>query len=215
MPQLERQHKRGGRSGAVTLLRAISLLMVLLLLIALGIYWAGVLPAPSGGWMPAAPEKRFFLPEAKAPLRLVHFPKFSAALDSTGAAVWAACEYDARMTDDWIFPDSLFPRMSDQDLPRWRDWLQASRQAALRLGRLFVVAGPFPNAGEGHYLVWLDEGLQLLEGVGVIFPQGVPVSIDSVEALTDIDFFADYWLDSLEAEVEKSLNLGHWSPEIR
>lgn len=206
-------HKRGGKAGAATTLKVISLLMVLLLLVALGIYWTKTLPPIPGAWAPAEPEQRYFLPASGNATKVVHFPFYSVALDSAGAAIWAACEYDARMKEAVTIPDSLFPNMPAGDLQLWRDWQKRGQDAARRLGRVFVVTGPLSMGGT-QFVAWLDEGFQKLEGVGVLLPQQVPVSIDSVEALTGLDLFAAYWLDSLENAVEKNTNMPHWRPEI-
>lgn len=206
-------HKRGRKAGASTTLKVISLIMILLLLVALGIYWTKTLTPAPGPWAPAEPEQRFFLPAKGNGHKLVHLPFYSIALDSAGAAVWAACEYDARMKETFTIPDSLFPSLSPGDLQLWRTWQKRGQDAAMRLGRVFVITGPLPMGGK-QFEVWLDEGFQKLEGVGVLLPQQAVVSIDSVETLTGLDLFAAYWLDSLENEVEKNVNLPHWRPEI-
>lgn len=206
-------HRRGGNTGATTTLKVISLLMVLLLLVALGIYWTKALTPKPGAWTPAVPEQRFFLPAAGSNQKIVHFPTYSIAVDSAGTAIWAACEYDARMKEAFTIPDSLFPALLPADARLWQAWQKKGQDAAMRLGRVFVITGPLPAAGN-RFVVWLDEGFQQLEGTGVLLPQQAVVSIDSVEALTGLDLFAAYWLDSLENEVEKSLNLPHWRPEI-
>jgi hypothetical protein len=206
-------HKRGGKTGAATTLKVISLLMVLLLLVALGVYWTKTLTPTPRAWTPAAPEQRFFLPAAGSSHKIVHFPAYSMAIDSTGTAIWAACEYDARMKDAFTIPDSLFPALLRDDLQHWKEWQKKGQGAALRLGRVFVVTGPLTEGGSS-FVAWLDEGFKKLEAAGVLLPQQAVVSIDSIEALTGLDLFAAYWLDSLENQVEKTVNLDHWRPEI-
>lgn len=215
MPQFQMQHKRGGKKGATTTLRAVGLLMALFLLVALGIEWIKNIPASPGPWMPAPPEDRYFLPAADSATLVIHNPLYSIGTTREGALVWAACEYDARMEKAFAFPDSLFPQIEPDMLPSWHNWQEKSLNAARRLGRLFVISGPVPPDPRRHFMVWLDEGYQRLEGVGVLFPDQAVVPIDSVEELTGLDLFAEYWLDSLEIEVEKSVNLTHWNPEIR
>ena len=218
MTPLRMQHRRGGNTGAATLLKVFGLFLVLFLLLFLGIYWIKTMPLQPPAWKPADAAHRFFLPGVDSTVNVVHGPYFSMAYAAYNSRpIWAACEWDARMEGSIpTFYDSNYFQLHTQLAPVWEEWGSKGKRTAQRLGRLFVVAGPAPK---GYFLVWLDEGFEKLEGLGLLFPdslpfQPVPLSIDSLENLTNLDFFAGYWLDSLENEVEKGVNPVHWEPEV-
>ena len=222
------QHRRGGKSGAASLLKVFALFLVLFLLLFLGIYWIKTMPLHPAAWKPADPEHRFFLPGRGSIVNVVQTPYFSLGYSpEQQIAIWAVCEWDARMEPGLpTFYDSNYFQLDTAMMPVWKEWGRKGQDAARRLGRLFVVAGPLgifsdslPSSA-GYFLVWLDEGYEKLEALGLIFPkslpyQPVPVSVDSVETLTGLDLFAEYWLDSLENQVEKTVNIAHWAPEIQ
>ena len=213
------QHRRGGKAGAGALIKVFGLFLVLFLLLFGGIYWFNNQPGPAA-WQPAGPGERFFLPAIDSAWRVEHTPAYSLAFaPGREEPLWLACEWDARMEEK--APASFFATAYFQlEAPleaAWQEWGRRGQTAARRLGRLFVIGGPMPSGD--LFLVWLDEGTVELQAVGLILPRTAPqqafsVPVDSVEARTGLDFFADYWLDSLENVVERSVNPGHWVPEI-
>lgn len=215
MAKFRMEHEKGGKSGVSALIRVLGLGFMLFLLLYLGFQWVKNMPLAPDDWMPAGPEARYFLPGADSTIEVIHFPWFSTGVSKQSRkTIWAACEWDARMEKPEIIPDTLFPALSPPMLSLWREWMGKGQEAARRLGRLFVVTG-VPEAGQ-FYMVWLDEGVSQLEAAGLVFQSAEPrvVSVDSIEFLTGLDLFADYWLDSLENEVEKRVNQAHWAPQI-
>jgi hypothetical protein len=228
MAKFRTQHSAQGGPG--NLIRVIGLLLALVLLLYAGFSWLKTLPAGEGGWRPVAPEERFFLPATGEGEQIRHFSHYSICVGpGRMAPLWSAAEMDARMDEKLnagIFIDSSFQmQMQPGQIPAWKELGTKGMQAARRLGRVFWVAGPIWESEDAQlwpshfYCIWLDEGHDKLEALGVLLPnqagaQAVPVSIDSIETLTGIDFFAEYWLDSLANEVENAINLAHWAPEF-
>lgn len=227
MAQLRMQHRRGGKTGAASLLKVFALFLVLFLLLFLGIYWIKTMPLKPVAWMPAPADQRFFLPAHDSTVKVVHNLYYSLGYSSGDPIpIWAACEWDARMEAGMpTFFDSNYFHLDSALTSVWREWGRKGEEAALRLGRLFVLAGPMDLPADSaavnpaFFLVWLDEGYEKLEALGLLFPQDPPfqpvvVPVDSVESLSGLDLFSDYWLDSLENQVEKTVNISHWAPEV-
>ncbi|MBK7407648.1 MAG: hypothetical protein IPJ40_05935 [Saprospirales bacterium] len=192
MAPLRMQHRKGGNTGAASLLKVFGLFLVLFLLLFLGIYWIKSMPLKPPLWKPADTAHRFFLPEADSTVKVVHGPFFSMGYAANNPRpIWAACEWDARMEGTIpTFYDSNYFQLDVRMAPAWKEWGSKGQETARRLGKLFVVAGPAPG---GYFLVWLDEGFEKLEAIGLLFPDSLPfqpvaVSLDSLENLSGLDF---------------------------
>lgn len=137
-------------------------------------------------------------------------------MDSPGrSTVWAAWELDAQAGIDYqkTFFDSLTFALAPQ---AWNALGLSGQDLVKRLGHVYFTAGP---AASGQiFCAWLDNG-QKIEAAGILLGDSLRsplvVSIDSIETLTGLDLFAELWVDSLEAEVEKAVHIPHWEPEIR
>ncbi len=118
----------------------------------------------------------------------------------------------------------------------WRELEQNTRRWARHRGKLYVVIGPLyfskrPRrigrngvaVPDAFFRVLLDPSATRPEGIAFVIPNAVSdeplekyaVSIDSVETLSELDFFADLLLDSLEEAVEADFDLSSWPVDER
>jgi len=220
------QHQRQGRGGSASLIRVAGMSLVLVLLLISGIKWMKTLDRSHVAWRPVAPEDRFFLPRTEAAGTVRHTDFFSLGYSGgSQVPVWAACEWDARMGDKHLpsYFDSNYFQMSLPLFSKWQELGSRGEDAARRLGRVYSVSGPVrPGMATHFFVVWLDEGFQKIEAVGLLLGNDLPengftpavVTIDSIESLTGLDLFPDLLTDSLENEVEKNVYTAHWEPEI-
>jgi endonuclease G, mitochondrial len=129
-----------------------------------------------------------------------------------------------------FFMSNMSPQKPSFNRGVWKNLEELVRTFAGDCGEIYIVTGPvlnkmnFPTIGknevaapEYYYKVILDLKKPEYKGVGFILSQedtgtdlaGYAVTIDSVEALTGIDFFPSL-KDDVENEIESSLDLSKW-----
>ncbi|PPK88574.1 endonuclease G [Neolewinella xylanilytica] len=143
---------------------------------------------------------------------------------------------DFAWREDWADETFLFSNISPQarqfNQGVWRELEELIRDWADREQRLYIVTGPVmteaPKGYIGHdnriaiprsyYKVILDLEAPEQKGIGFIIPNAVSfrplpdyvVTIDSVETVTDIDFFPELMPPDLEARIEEAANPDLW-----
>ncbi|MBK7336303.1 MAG: hypothetical protein IPJ00_09085 [Saprospirales bacterium] len=215
MAKFRTQHSRQGRSPAgIFLIFGGALALLLLLVFGKSLFYDSLFLGKQ--WSPASPENRFFLPGADPRHQVIHYPYYSVGMDSPGrTTVWAAWELDALADTDYqkTFFDSLTFSLAPQ---AWKALGKSGQDLVGRLGHVYFTAGP---AASGQIFCALLDNGQKIEAAGILLGDSlqspIVLSIDSIETLTGLDLFAELWVDSLEAEVEKAVHIAHWEPEIR
>ncbi len=132
--------------------------------------------------------------------------------------------------DETFLMSNISPQRHGFNAGIWRELEELVREWVKRDGRLYVVSGPLfgedptrigKNAvavPEAFFKVLLDLGEPEVKGIGFIIPNAVSyepvstyaVSIDAVEAASDLDLFPDLMTDTFEAEMESRYDPGLW-----
>ncbi len=147
-------------------------------------------------------------------------------------APFADFAWRAEYADETFFYSNVSPQASQFNQGVWRELEELVREWAVRAGRLYVVTGPVttdkPKGYIGRenrvaiprafYKVVLDLEDPEQKGMGFLIPNAISfrpltdyaVSIDSVEAVTGIDFYPRLMPDDLEASIEATVNPDLW-----
>ncbi len=133
--------------------------------------------------------------------------------------------------DETFYMSNIAPQERKFNGGIWRELEELTRDWAYKFKKLYVVTGPVltkrskarigPNdvaVPHSFYKVLLDISEPELKAIAYILPnkksdeplQKYAVSIDEVEELTGIDFFADFMDAELEAELESSFDNRLW-----
>lgn len=118
----------------------------------------------------------------------------------------------------------------------WRELEELTREWAKDAGELYVVTGPLLNMDPkgtigmnevtipgGYYKVLLDLEEPQLKAIGFVLPNAIsyePLSkfvatVDEVEAMTGLDFFANFLPDEVETELEARADISLWPLDER
>ena len=144
----------------------------------------------------------------------------------------AAMAWSAEIMSESFLLSNISPQNPAFNRGIWRELEALVRSWANLHDELFVVTGPVlseqlssigPNrvsVPERYYKVILDLRMPIIAGIGFILPNGpankpierYAVTIDSVEAVTGIDFFPAL-VDLVEEQVESHLYGPHWGYE--
>ncbi len=140
--------------------------------------------------------------------------------------------YDAEALAETFRMSNISPQAPQFNQGIWRELEETVRDWAKKDRQLYVVSGPVltqkPKGMIGrdnrisvpaaYYKVLLDLTEPEQKAIGFILPNqvsfeplyGYAVSVDEVEQLTKIDFFADLMPDDLEAQLEAAGNIDLW-----
>ncbi|RMF03167.1 MAG: DNA/RNA non-specific endonuclease [Bacteroidetes bacterium] len=140
--------------------------------------------------------------------------------------------YDAEAMDETFLMSNISPQARNFNQGVWRELEELTRDWAKKYKRLYVVSGPVlsekPKAYIGrdnkvavptaYFKVLLDLDEPEQKAIAFLLPNEVSykplfefaTSIDEVEAVTGIDFFADFMPESLEVELESNFNTDLW-----
>lgn len=140
--------------------------------------------------------------------------------------------FDATFMDETFMMSNISPQARNFNQGIWRELEELTRDWAKKFGRLYVASGPVlseePKGYIGkenevavpaaYYKVLLDLDEPEQKGIAFILSNEVnyeplykfATSIDEVEALTGIDFFADFMPEELEEELEGNYNKDLW-----
>ncbi len=139
--------------------------------------------------------------------------------------------FDETAMKESFFMSNMSPQIESFNGGVWNELEQAVRDWAYDNERVFVVTGPVLNneiikkIGDNKvsvpkyfYKVVLDINGKEKKGIGFILENDrsdihlreYAVSIDSVEALTGIDFFPDIMMDQLEEDLESNFDVRDW-----
>ena len=138
-------------------------------------------------------------------------------------------KYDKALEDETFYMSNMSPQAGDLNRNIWNDMEQMVRRWAKKRGSLIIVTGPVLKKGletigrstqiavpEQYYKIAYDPSTQ--QAIAILMPnKGIydqqikefVVSIDEVEKLTGIDFFAKL-PDSLEKQLESEANVSDW-----
>ena len=145
----------------------------------------------------------------------------------------AAMAWSEEVMSESFLLSNISPQEPDFNRGIWRELEARVRNWARRHNEILVVTGPvlseqLPRIGPNkvavpdlYYKVVVDLAPPGISGVGFILPNGSAneaidryvVSIDSVEAITGMDFFPVV-VDSIEAEVEGMVVGEHWGLKL-
>jgi endonuclease G, mitochondrial len=138
-------------------------------------------------------------------------------------------KFDAQAMRETFYLSNVTPQSPAFNRGRWAQLELLVRAWAKSYGKLWIVTGPvlrekLPSIGINqvsvphyHYKVLLRKDGKSFKGIGFLMAQTVPyrelqayaLSIRSIEAMTNIDFF--HFLHPAEADrVEKDLDLEQW-----
>lgn len=113
----------------------------------------------------------------------------------------------------------------------WRELEELTREWAKEAGELYIVTGPLlemPTKGTigknevtipgGYFKVLLDLKEPQLKAIGFVLPNTISyeplykfvATIDEVEALTGLDFFAGFLPEEVETELEANVDVNLW-----
>ncbi|CAH0999348.1 hypothetical protein LEM8419_00646 [Neolewinella maritima] len=147
-------------------------------------------------------------------------------------APFADFAWDAELADRTFYLSNVSPQARQFNQGVWRELEELTRDWAKREQQLYVVTGPVTSEAPKFYIgrdnrvavprsyfkVLLDLEDPQQKGIGFVIPNEVSfepltayaMSIDEVERITGLDFFADLMPDDLEAELEASGNPDFW-----
>lgn len=147
-------------------------------------------------------------------------------------APFADFAWDKKLADATFYLSNVSPQARQFNQGVWRELEELTRDWANREERLYVVTGPVTTTDPKGYIgrdnrvaipsafykVLLDLDEPQRKAIAFVIPNEISfhpltdyiVSIDEVEKLTGIDFFADLMPDDLEAELEASSNADFW-----
>ncbi len=176
---------------------------------------------------PRVPRTNFFITDEKVTTGSAHYRDYSGSGFSRGHLVPAAdMAFDSIAMVESFFMSNISPQVYQFNAGIWRELEELTRDWARKAGTLYVVTGPVltdvmdERIGRNRvavpqyfYRVILDLKEPELKGIAFIMPNEVSdrsvmeyaVSIDSVERLTGIDFFAGMGVESLESTFDPSL----------
>jgi endonuclease G len=139
--------------------------------------------------------------------------------------------YSRAAMDETFYMSNISPQARHFNGGVWRELEELTRDWAKEAGQLYVVTGPVlemtPKGTIGnnqvtvpaaYYKVLLDLEEPQLRGIGFIIPNTVTyeplrtfaASIDEVEQLTGLDFFAEFMPEEVEQEIEANADTGRW-----
>ncbi len=138
---------------------------------------------------------------------------------------------DTAITESFLL-SNVAPQNAGFNEGIWRELEFQIRQWAWQRGNLLIQTGPVFDKTQLRYLsskksvaipiaffkIICDPFTAQMDCVSFLIPNQhsdvelghYVVSIDSVEEVTGIDFFAQYFDDAMEAKVESALSIGHW-----
>lgn len=147
-------------------------------------------------------------------------------------APFADFAYDAELANETFYMSNVSPQVPEFNQGVWRELEETTRDWAKRFKRLYVVTGPVltlePDAYIGretrvaipkaYYKVLLDLDDPERKGIGFVIPNELSekrlsayaMSIDEVEAMTELDFFAELMPDDEEGAVESVASVDLW-----
>lgn len=130
-----------------------------------------------------------------------------------------------------FYLSNISPQSRNFNQGIWRELEELTRNWAKKYKELYVVAGPVLSVSpkgtigdnevsvpQAYFKVLLDISEPEVKSIAFVIPNQVSydplfefaVSIDEVETLTGIDFFAELLDESLEKELESSFNIDLW-----
>jgi endonuclease G, mitochondrial len=136
--------------------------------------------------------------------------------------------HDKALEDETFYMSNMSPQMPDFNRGIWSDLENKVRSWVKKRGELIIVTGPvlkkgLPTIGrrtqiaipEKFYKIIYDPAKE--EAIAFLFPnegsvelvKSFTISIDELEAMTGIDFFAKL-PDSLEQKIERENNVDDW-----
>ncbi len=141
---------------------------------------------------------------------------------------------DMSWNQDYLHKTFLFSNICPQEIPFnggvWRELEECTRDWARKFYRLHIVSGPVFERGareigrnrvdvpKGFFKVILDLEEPEQKAIAFYIPHEVQtaelstfaVSIDEVEEMTGLDFFADLLTDQKETRLESNYNIASW-----
>lgn len=140
--------------------------------------------------------------------------------------------WDAAYSSETFLMSNISPQARQFNQGIWRELEETTRDWAKKFGRLYVITGPVmtenPKGTIGrqnriaipaaYFKVLLDLEEPELKGIGFVIPNQVSFdplfnyakSIDEVEAITGLDFFANFMPEGTENELEAKGNIDLW-----
>jgi endonuclease G, mitochondrial len=136
--------------------------------------------------------------------------------------------HDKALEDETFYMSNMSPQMPDFNRGIWSDLENKVRSWVKKRGELIIITGPILKKGlptigrrtqiaipEKFYKIIYDPAKE--EAIAFLFPnegsvelvKSFTISIDELEAMTGIDFFAKL-PDSLEQKIERENNLDDW-----
>lgn len=130
-----------------------------------------------------------------------------------------------------FYMSNIAPQVRHFNNGIWRELEEQVRDWAFKSGRVIVVSGPVLTQGirgkigrngvsvpSYFYKIVLDISSEENDAIAFIIPnelsnkplQDYAVTIDSVEAITGIDFFAELFSPMLQEKIESIIDLGKW-----
>lgn len=147
-------------------------------------------------------------------------------------APFADFAYDAELARETFALSNVSPQARQFNQGVWRELEELTRDWANRFKRLYVVTGPvMTEAPKGtigranrvavpaaYFKVLLDLDDPERKAIGFVIPNEISfdplpeyaMSVDEVEAITGLDFYADLMPDDLEKQLESSGNPDLW-----
>ena len=137
-------------------------------------------------------------------------------------------KHDKSLEDETFYMSNMSPQMPDFNRGIWSDLENKVRSWVKKRGKLIIVTGPILRKGlptigrmnqiavpEKYYKIIYDPANE--EAIAFLFPnegsvelvKSFTISIDELEAMTGIDFFAKL-PDSLEQKIEVNNNVEDW-----
>ncbi len=173
-----------------------------------------------------------YRPDPKVPEKSSHSADFRSLEFDRGHLVPAAdMAFSEEAMSETFFMSNMAPQRPGFNKGIWRELEELTRDWAKRFHHLYVVSGPIVKSKEpsrigqnrvvvpdAFYRVLLDLTEPELKAIAFIIPNQTSdvrlkeyaVAVDSVEALTGIDFFHNLLEPGLEAELESKYDIGRW-----
>jgi len=184
--------------------------------------------------VPNVPRAKRFNPDPMVETRSAHHRDYTGSGFSRGHLAPAGdMAFDKEAMQESFYMSNMSPQKSGMNGGIWNELEETVRDWAYHNDQIYVVTGPVLTndhiiktigktskvaVSDLFYKVILDYKKPEVKAIGFLIPNEVSdkpltdyvVSVDSVEAVTGIDFFAGAFDDADEAKLESSVSIRKW-----
>lgn len=182
--------------------------------------------------LPRVPRHNWFDADPKVKtLSAVHADFNGSGYDRGHLVPAADMAFSDTAMKETFYMSNITPQVRQFNNGIWRELEEQVRDWAFKSGRVIVVSGPILTKGirgkigrngvsvpSYFYKIVLNISSEENDAIAFIIPnelsekplQEYAVTIDSVEVITGIDFFAELFNPALQEKIESNIDLGKW-----